>query len=128
MIDGPVFVLIPAVVCIILYVSVGKSLWKQKTNVTRNRHLSILFMTLCLTWVLLCLPVKISEAIYGEYHLNQETMAKFMKSDYTMFVVMISHQTAYPLFSALNPLIFIACCKPTQYPFLSFMKKLFHRE
>ena len=63
--DGIVFILLPALACVGLYTYVAVALWKQKSNVKRNRQLSILFMASCLVWIVLCLPLKMIDFFKG---------------------------------------------------------------
>ena len=117
---GIFFLMIPAAMCIVLYAVVAVRLWKQQSNVRRNRQLSILFMTSCFVWILLCLPVKISFMAY-----DPDDVSKAMQFDVGMIVTMFLIQLLYPLFSTVSPIIFIACCPPTQVPLRKAFGKLF---
>ena len=127
--DGIIFVLVPALICTVMYLSVAIELWKRQANRKRNRQLSILFMLSCLAWIVLCLPLKIIDIYQGGLHIkfNEATLPKFFQLSRANFLAPILIQVLYPLFSTINPLIFIACCVPTQQPMKIVIQKIFKK-
>ena len=61
-IEELVLFLIPAIVCICLYIPTGLQLWKLQTQTKRNQQLTILFCVSCALWIALGIPKALFQA------------------------------------------------------------------
>ena len=114
-----IFYLAPVILCLCLYIPVGIELWKKETQAARNRELTILFLTSCLTWIVLWFPAFLFLLIFQ----SSETVVDIFSGGYFRLFLWLCHQPLFHLFSAVNPIIFIFCYKHSQSP----LKAICHR-
>ena len=116
--DPIIFYLTPVIICLRLYISVGVELWKEETQVTRNRELTILFLASCITWIVLWFPT----FLFLLFFQSVKWFEYFNGGLFWLFL-MNCHTPLFHLFSAVNPIIFILCYKYSQSP----LKAIFAR-
>ena len=68
-VDGILFFLLPALICVVLYSLVGFRLKKVRQNANRNKNLTVAFLLTSLLWTVLWLPnyaVFVYEALFDD--------------------------------------------------------------
>ena len=118
--DSMIFYIVPVICCLYLYISVGIELWKKETQVARNTDLTILFLTSCFTWIVPWFPT----ILYLLLFQSIEYTADVFNNEPSILFLYIWHAPFFHLFSALNPIIFFLCYKPSQSP----LKAISHRD
>ena len=123
-VESTIFLFIPAFICVVLYSQVGVALWHSVSMQARNRQLTILFIISCVTWILLWVPSKVFYILYDSWEFDLKSYEILTKRSHGYFIIQGFYHCVYLAFSALNPIIFILCCTPTQQPLKSFAQRL----
>ena len=116
--DSIIFYLAPVIVCLGLYIPVGIELWKKETQVARNRELTILFLTSCLTWIVLWFPTFWFLFVFQSLEIQD-----YVNGGLFRVFLLYCHTPLFLSFSALNPVIFILCYKHSQYPLKAILER-----
>ena len=122
--DGFILFATPAIICLVLYTLVGIRLWKVRQNASRNRNLTIAFLTTTMLWILLWSP-RFSIVVYEALFDNDPGVLKFYEGNAHAGHVIpyyITQALTRPIkytYSLLNPLIVMFTVRHFQTPLRS---------
>ena len=105
-----VYYLIPVIVCLVLYIKIGKVLFKMKDNTNRKKRITIIFIVSWAVWAILWAPL----FAFNVYKAHAEIFFKESnKTDgYYIEQMLVDVELIKNLFSAVNPILFIFVCTP----------------
>ena len=116
-----IFFLVPALISLILYIFVFLKLRKMKTNVSRNRVLTVALFTSCVCWIVLWSISYFVRALSLSFSRSMEHTMKFLScifgSQYQtpFFFILLSlnyKSSIFPIFSSvMNPFCLLVVCK-----------------
>ena len=122
-IGSVVFFGVPALLCLVLYIIIGRGLLRMRTMQKRNRQLTIIFMVSCLLWFVFWLPERFLHFYMGvegdevdlSFYLDRSKVFFFFYSERELFSM---------FFSLVQPVFIILSYKPLREPIALFYRNL----
>ena len=118
-----IFFGVPALVCVVLYIFIGRALLKMRTMEARNRCLTLIFMVSCLLWFLFWLPDRFLN-FYWSRNITVNDMSDVLARGKFYFFFITRRDVFTRLFSLCQPVVVILSYRSFKEPLVTFYKKV----